>query len=125
MFRNIILIFLLGLFSNYVVAQDSNRVDDLEKRVTELEESLAQMKLLLLAAMVNSAESSEEPEGSEKWQVQENWRKLEVGQKPEVVKDVLGEPTRIEGGTFTKWQYGVGAHVIFYQGVLDRWSEPR
>jgi TonB family protein len=42
---------------------------------------------------------------------------------PEQVRALLGEPDRIQGGAFTHWQYG-GGYVTFFEGAVDRWSEP-
>lgn len=58
------------------------------------------------------------------WRDVSNWRRLRKGMKPDQVRALLGEPERVEGGDFTYW-YWADAHVIFYSGKLDRWSEPR
>jgi len=86
---------------------------DLEQRVRDLE------------AVIKSALSQGQPiPASTRWQDLANWRRLRKGMKPDQVRALLGEPERVEGGDFTYW-YWADAHVIFYSGKLDRWSEPR
>jgi hypothetical protein len=44
--------------------------------------------------------------------------------KEKEVRALLGEPVRVDGGSFTHWWWP-GANVTFYEGKLDSWSEPR
>jgi outer membrane protein assembly factor BamE (lipoprotein component of BamABCDE complex) len=54
-----------------------------------------------------------------------NWRKLTKDMSTSDVKKILGEPHRVDGGTFTHWYYQNHGGVIFYEGKVDRWMEPR
>lgn len=73
--------------------------------------------LILIAAYSSSA--------SEGWKSLENWRKLDNGLGKTAVRKILGEPERVEGGTFTNWRYPNDGHVVFYEGRLYSWEEPR
>jgi hypothetical protein len=86
---------------------------DLERRVRELE------------AITQSEPSQGRPiPASNKWKDLANWRQLRQGMKPDQVRALLGEPERVDGGDFTFWRWP-GAFVIFYEGKLHQWSEPR
>lgn len=66
---------------------------------------------------------------SSDWSDRGNWRKLYSGMSQSEVKQLLGEPLRVEKmGFMTFWhftQMGVlGPHVTFSNGRLDGWSEP-
>jgi outer membrane protein assembly factor BamE (lipoprotein component of BamABCDE complex) len=52
------------------------------------------------------------------------WRQLSKGMSREQVRALLGEPDRINGGTFERWRWTSGGEIIFYQGAVDGWSEP-
>jgi hypothetical protein len=86
---------------------------DLERRVRELE------------AIIQSEPSQGRPiPASNKWKDLANWRQLRQGMKPDQVRALLGEPESVDGGDFTFWRWP-GAFVIFYEGKLHQWSEPR
>ncbi len=40
------------------------------------------------------------------------------------MREILGEPKRIEGGFIEDWYYQNEGKVEFLQGGLNRWSEP-
>ncbi len=87
---------------------------DLTRRVGELE------------AVIKSASSQGQPiQASTGWQDLANWRRLRKGMKPDQVRELLGEPERVDaagGVTFWRW---VNAYVSFMDGKLYGWSEPR
>ena len=58
------------------------------------------------------------------------WRRLEKGMSYSQVRQILGEPRKINSGPFTYWHYGPGDSVVssetvkFYNDVVDGWKEP-
>jgi hypothetical protein len=54
-----------------------------------------------------------------------NWRALRKGMTESAVKALLGEPTRVDGGTVANWHWDRGATVTFYQDIVHSWTEPR
>jgi outer membrane protein assembly factor BamE (lipoprotein component of BamABCDE complex) len=59
----------------------------------------------------------------------QQWRKLRKGMKPGEVRELLGEPERIEGGFHTYWYYlsnkAVGFIVFDDYNKVYGWDEPR
>jgi len=87
---------------------------DLERRVRELE------------SLIKSKSSKGRPIAtSARWQDLANWRQLRLGMTMDEVRELLGEPERVEGGAFTIWQYA-DANVTFSpDNKLLSWSEPK
>ena len=54
-----------------------------------------------------------------------SWRQLKKNMSEEQVRALLGEPTKVDGGTFAFWHYRSGGTVTFYNDRLDSWTEPR
>ncbi len=54
-----------------------------------------------------------------------SWRQLKKNMSEEQVRALLGEPAKIDGGTFAFWHYKNGGAVTFYNDRLDSWTEPR
>jgi hypothetical protein len=55
------------------------------------------------------------------------WRKLARGMSPDRVREILGEPGKIDEGsalTFWYWGYPAGGEVRFSSGKVEGWSEP-
>jgi hypothetical protein len=66
---------------------------------------------------------------SAKWRNISLWRQLSKGMTQSQVEDVLGSPTKIEGGgVLTTWNYGspgLGGYITFDdKGRIYSWSEP-
>jgi hypothetical protein len=78
--------------------------------------------LVVVLVLVGLGFSADSQNG---WESLDNWRKLERGQSTKVVKSILGEPERVEGGSFTYWRYPGMGTVVFYNGRVDSWDEPR
>jgi outer membrane protein assembly factor BamE (lipoprotein component of BamABCDE complex) len=59
----------------------------------------------------------------------QQWRKLRKGMKPGEVRELLGEPERIEAGFQTRWYYfsdETGGYVIFdRENEVYGWDEPQ
>ena len=59
-----------------------------------------------------------------------SWRQISKGLTREQVRSILGEPRKIEGGSFESWFYGSGSYmgapssVSFYLNGVYSWSEP-
>jgi len=54
-----------------------------------------------------------------------NWRKLYKDMSTSDVQKILGEPHRVDGGNLASWHYQNGGRVVFYEGKVDHWREPR
>ncbi len=54
-----------------------------------------------------------------------SWRQLKKNMSEEQVRTLLGEPAKVDGGTFAFWHYRSGGTVTFYNDRLDSWTEPR
>ena len=102
-------------------AHDSNRIEQLEREVQELEKRLS----ILESILQNETDEKELVVNSNGWKSVANWRKLSTGMSPSTVREILGEPKRIDGGSIAIWSYGNDGIVSFFEGKLDRWSEPR
>jgi len=102
-------------------AQDSDRIVQLEKEIQEIKLRLSKLESLL--GTPSKAQDLETPR--EGWKSVVNWRKLTRGMNPSDVRQILGEPDRVLGGTFTVWEYQNGGMVSFYEEKVDRWTEPR
>jgi hypothetical protein len=122
MVKRIIVIGLLSLvvaFNSY--AQDSDRIDQLEKEIQELK-----LRVLKLESLISNPSLAQEaaPLG-EGWNSVANWRKLSTDMDYSDVRKILGEPQRIDGGNLARWVYQNGGEVFFFLGKVDRWEEPR
>ena len=49
---------------------------------------------------------------------------LRLGMTMDEVRELLGEPERVEGGPVTYWRWA-DANVYFMSGKLEGWSEPK
>lgn len=91
-----------------------NEVDDIKRRLTVLE---------ALIVDLNNAQELVSKSGDRR--LISEWRKLSRDMSMSEVRDLLGEPDTVNGGSFTDWQYKNGGRVIFYKEKVDRWIEPR
>ena len=110
----------LGFYVNSS-AHETERVGKLEQEIQQLK--LRLQKLEPPSATINS--KAAQPVSVEGWKSKLQWRRLRQGMLPEDVRELLGEPERIMGGVFTRWDYPGNAIVTFYEGKLDSWQEPR
>jgi hypothetical protein len=95
----------------------SNPNSDLEKRVTDLENRVA-----VLEEKLTESERVGSPEIRPTHR--ENWRKLSERMREDRVRELLGEPTRIHGGSTARWEYPMGGVVWFRNGRVSSWNEP-
>jgi hypothetical protein len=122
MVKRIIVIGLLSLvvaFNSY--AQDSDRIDQVEKEIQELKLRISKIESLLS----NPSSAQEIVPSGEGWKYVVNWRKLSKDMDTNDVKKILGEPYRVDGGNFAHWYYKNDGRVIFYEGKVYSWTEPR
>jgi hypothetical protein len=52
------------------------------------------------------------------------WRALRKDMTMPEVRSILGEPSRVDGGSFTTWHYPNYGTVTFYKDVVYLWREP-
>ena len=122
MVKTIIIIGFLSLavaFNSY--AGDTDRIDQLEKEIQAIN-----LRLSKLESLLSNPSNAQEPVTSgEGWKSVKNWRKLTNDMRTSDVQKILGEPERLDGGTVAHWYYQNGGTVIFINGKVQRWEEPR
>ena len=107
-------LFILGTFNNPPIDEDISK----DKELLELKVEIKRLREEVSVLSSNNRKSS-----NIKWEDISNWRKLKQGMSMDKVKQLLGEPKRVKGGSFTHWTYPDGK-VTFYNEGLDSWSEP-
>ena len=115
----VVILSLVTTVSSY--AHDSDRIEQLERDVQETKERLS----ILESILQNKNNEKEHVITGDGWKSVANWRKLTTGMNASTVQKILGEPQRVDGGKITFWSYENGGNVKFYNGKLERWSEPR
>lgn len=121
MIKNIPLIVFLSLgvaFSSF--ADDSDRIDHLEKEVQELKFRISKLESL----HSNPSADQEVVTSGEGWKSITNWRKLTTDMGYDDVEKILGSPERMKGGVVAYWFYENGGKVTFVSGRLHSWEEP-
>jgi hypothetical protein len=122
MAKKLIIIGFLSLvvaFNSY--ADDSDRIDQLEKEFQELKLRVSELESLLS----NPSAAQEVVKSGEGWKSVSNWRKLTTDMGASDVRKILGEPQRIDGGFLATWYYQNGGTVRFADGKVHEWTEPR
>ena len=119
------IILLIGCLSFAIAldaqAQDSNRIDQLEKELQE-----TKLRVTKLESLLSNPSNAQKPATSgDGWNSIANWRKLAKEMSPTDVQKILGEPHRVDRGTFSIWHYRNDGRVNFYQGKVYQWTEPR
>lgn len=119
------LVLALQAFPTLCVAQPSNdQVTQLRSQLEELEARVSDLERRLRQQADEKKSSSSQPLPA----AQQQWRRLSKGQSRDVVRNVLGEPKRIDGGTLEYWFYSdrdrSGPHVYFGYSGLSGWREP-
>ena len=122
MIKTITIIGFLSLFIAFnSYADDSDRIDKLEKEVQELKLRISKLESLLS----NPAAAQDVVTSSDGWKSIANWRKLTKGMAPSDVRKILGEPQRVDGGDLAVWYYQNDGAVFFFGGKVNRWMEPQ
>jgi outer membrane protein assembly factor BamE (lipoprotein component of BamABCDE complex) len=91
---------------------------DQKKQSTDLSSSRQQRKEKPEAQNGASTQSTQSIDIS-------SWRQLKKGMSEEQVRVLLGEPSKIDGGTVSQWHYKSNGSVTFLDDKLFSWSEPR
>lgn len=122
MFRNIVYLGVLafGVALN-VHADDSARIDQLEKQVQELKGRVSNLE----SQLNDQNEVQELVANGDGWKSIANWRKLTTAMGYDDVERILGTPERVDGGNLAHWYYPNRAEVVFMRGKVESWSEPR
>jgi hypothetical protein len=118
--KNGLVVCLLLTLSFGSMASDTDRITQLEKEVQELKTRLSSLESALDKAVIQKPTLT-----SEGWRKLANWRSLKKGMSFEEVREILGEPGRVTGGTLTDWTYPDQARVTFLNDRLFGWTEPR
>lgn len=122
MFKTIIVIgFLTFSVALSVHADDSARIDRLEKQVQELTARLSDLE----SQLDDQDEVQEFVANGDGWKSIANWRKLTTSMGYDDVERILGTPKRVDGGNLARWYYPNRAEVVFMRGKVESWSEPR
>ena len=115
----------IGFLSVVVIsnpyAQESERIDKLEREMQEIK-----ARLLRLETPPRNQSNAQEPTtSSEGWKSLTNWRMLANGMSTSDVRRILGEPHRIDGGNIAFWVYQNRGQVTFMDEKVYSWKEPR
>lgn len=102
-------------------AQDSERIDKLEREIQEIKARLSKLE----TSPKSKNNDQEAAASSEGWKSLSNWRLLATGMSPRDVRRILGEPHRINGGSVAFWYYPNRGQVSFIDEKVQRWEEPR
>ncbi len=113
--------FLLFAVAFNANAQVIDRIDPLEKEVQEIKLRLSKLESLLS----NPSKAHADVTSGEGWKSVMNWRKLTTDMDYSAVQKILGEPHHVDGGQIARWYYQSGGKVIFMQGKVSQWMEPR
>ncbi len=122
MFKSIAFIGFLTLVVTFNVnAHESDRIDQMEKEMQEIKLRLSELESFLSSS--SKTENLVKP--GEGWKSVSSWRKLTTYMSYSDVKNILGEPHRVDGGDFATWYYQNGGEVDFMLGKVSKWNEPR
>jgi len=102
-------------------ASDADRITLLEKEVGELKQRLSNFE----SAQAIKKTTQTPIVSSEGWRQIANWRLLKSGFSPKDVRELLGEPTRIDGGNVAFWTYPNRGEVTFLRDQVQQWREPQ
>jgi hypothetical protein len=104
------------------LANDSDRITQLESEVQQLKQRLNNLEKPNGAAITSSKPLA----STDGWKNLANWRSVKKGMSQDEVRSVLGEPATVRAsGPIIEWIYSNRGNVTFYQERLDGWMEPR
>lgn len=104
----------------------TQRLSELEQRIDELEKKPA--TTINKTTVIRTKSSLPVPTNPGEWQDTTNWIHLKVGYNYEEVRELLGEPLKIRGGSSEYWYYTDkkldGPHVKFLFKKVNSWKPP-
>ena len=122
MVKKIIIIVYLSLGVTYnSYAHDSERLEQLEQDLQETKERLSELE----STLKNTSKDKAVVKTNDGWKYVSNWRMLKQGMSYDDVRNILGEPQRIRGGSVATWYYKNKSEVTFLSNSLHSWQEPR
>lgn len=113
-----IIFLVIAISSSY--ASEGERIEQLESDIQGINERLSKLESIL--------ENRKEKKlvlTNNGWKSLDNWRMLKTGMNYAEVNEILGEPHRVDGGTYASWYYKNDGEVTFIDGKVSKWSEPR
>ena len=102
-------------------ASDTDRINLLEREVGELKQRMSNFESVQAIKKTHQNPVV----SSEGWRQITNWRLLKSGFSPKDVRELLGEPTRIDGGNVAFWTYPNRGEVTFLREQVQQWREPQ
>ena len=113
------------------VAAQQSTIQELQRRVLELEQVVSQLQQRVVELEANvqgQQDSTPMTVSGGNWREITNWRGLRKGMTMQQVVGLLGEPERVQTMTtmtFWYWGYPGGGRVSFDSGNrLQGWTEP-
>ncbi len=119
--RTLLLAIALAFANFSSFANDSERISQLENAINDLRIRVKQLE----NSQSNASNQQKQVVVNEGAKSLANWRRLNKGMSYNEVREMLGEPLRIEGGSFTYWYYAKKGRIVFYGDKLDGWNEPQ
>lgn len=121
-----ILIVFTIMFPAIVFPQDQNKkIKELELKIIQLEQRIEKLEAIILESQRLQAKPI--VSSPNKWKDRANWRLLRKGMSKTEVERILGEPPKVDVGSyFEHWYYpdALGGDVRFNSnGEVDSWVE--
>lgn len=125
--KQAILLFLLTHFLGLspIIAQNESN-DELRMRIQDLETRVEALERIILEGGLGIPDLSEPMTQPNNQLV--SWRRLQSGMTVEQVRNILGEPLRVQrSGSLLTWYYSArftSSYLVFMDDRLFSWNEP-